>query len=91
MTIEIDADAKKYAPVIPKKGKHCSPYCDVEPTCFTNFKPHFNTNFTLNELVVSGGHGWNLETPEYSAKWQQYGYLDSRPYFLVCNKCNIAE
>jgi hypothetical protein len=65
----------------PPPTHYCGDECSRPPTCYTNFKPHFNPKNYLEDIIV-GENGWNkLERPcELDHK---YGQIEGRDGFNV--------
>eukprot|EP00605_Chrysophyceae_sp_TOSAG23-4_P002999 GSChrysophyteH1.ASY1.ANO1.3304.1 assembled CDS len=79
------AELKKLQTKMPKKPLHCSPDCDVQPRCYTNFKPHYNPKELLSEIIVGKPNGWNYIMKSGSTSHLMdnidWGYLDRRPCY----------
>ena len=76
---------KKLQTKMPEKPLHCSPDCDVQPQCFTNFEPHYNPKFRLSDIVVGGHDGWKYVAKPGSMSsvidGVDWGYKDRRPCY----------
>ena len=68
---------------IPTKPLYCSPDCDTKPLCFTNFKPHYNPEFSLDSIIVGNHTGWaSVDKLGSGGKDERiYGWLDRRPCY----------
>lgn len=55
------------------------------PQCYTDFGPHFNTKYTLTEVIVGTHNDWfrSPGSPEKLVENAAYGYLDIRPGYIV--------
>ena len=63
-------------------------FADFPPKCYTNYNPHYNYKYFLNELVInplhSKNHSWKLvQDTERLLFNKPFGYLDNRPYLVV--------
>ena len=63
--------------------RKCQDYyhCHVRPACFTDFLPHYPADKSLKDVVV-GKTRWVYVAEEFSDWSLQYGYKDSKPYWV---------
>eukprot|EP01033_Poteriospumella_lacustris_P017146 gene17146-12265_t len=71
---------------IPENALHSrSEETKLLPTCFTDFKPHFNPANLLSSIVLGQPEGWNYkEVNEFQGS--AYGYGDTRPFYEAVGK-----
>lgn len=69
---------------IPEKALHSgSEETQVLPTCYTNFRPHFNPKYLLKNIVLGNLTEWRYyDTSEWGQE-SVYGFKDERPFFEV--------
>jgi hypothetical protein len=61
---------------------HCRNECETKPICYTNFRPHFNNKFFLDDVIIGNHTGWNPVLKESVGRdWREYGFIDDRPYY----------
>jgi len=61
---------------------HCRNECETKPICYTNFRPHFNPNFKLDDIIVGNHTGWYAVLKECVGRdYETYGFIDDRPYY----------
>ena len=56
--------SKIQGPLPPAKTCTAVSFCDQKPTCYTDFTPHFNKQYTLTELIV-GKNEWVAEGSKF--------------------------
>lgn len=63
--------------------KKCQDYyhCQERPACFTDFLPHYPADKSLKDVIV-GKTKWTYVAEEYGDWSLQYGYKDSKPYWV---------
>jgi len=64
---------------------HCGFECATRPICYTDFKPHFNPNYTFERAMVGGAAAsqWKkwVKTPSGGAPHETMGYQDYKIYY----------
>ena len=72
-------------PPLPKPSKCQKLMCDVRPTCYTDFRPHYEESLKLSKIIV-GKTNWTYD-PEVLGDWSiKYGYRDAKPIFIGTEK-----
>ena len=83
--IEYASDLRALQPEIPATmANKDATYGNTPPTCYTDFEPHYNTKYLLEDIIVYND-GWDY-SPGLENKIQEkktYGYLDIRPMYIV--------
>jgi hypothetical protein len=73
---------------MPEKALHLSLSEGLyRPYCYTNFQPHFNPKYRLENLLL-GNTTWvptvTHHEDQYAHEAAKYGYQDTRPSYEVC-------
>ena len=69
---------------MPEKGIHLSmEESGTNPTCYTNFGPHFNPKSYLENITIGNPAGWTVteKYDHWSTSDLKYGYKDTRPVY----------
>jgi hypothetical protein len=60
---------------------YCGEECIHRPTCYTDWRPHFNPKYFLEDIII-GQNGWNrIRKPNMLD--QKYGHLEARDAYDV--------
>ena len=57
---------------------HCRKDCETLPVCYTNYEPHFNPNYTLNEILVGKTTWSHVFKVGVGPDPGRFGYKDNR-------------
>ena len=83
MAVEYQSVLDVLQPPMTDTVLHCHSECETRPTCWTNYEPHFNDKFFLDELVVGTHEGWSKHTGKVTDDHIKYGYLDIKHFYQV--------
>ena len=78
--------AKLQSPEPP--NKHCWRECDTQPTCYTSYRPHFNTKRFMEDIIVGDfvTSGWkqvNKGASISNRNPEKYGFIEARHSYEV--------
>ena len=62
---------------------HCAPLgCTTRPVCHTNYSPHHNPQYYIDNIIVGNHSGWSYigERSQEEVKGG-FGYQDNKPYY----------
>lgn len=81
--IEYQAILDELQPPMTETILHCHNECETKPTCWTNYEPHYNDKYFLDELVVGTHEGWSKHSGKLTDEHAIYGYLDKKHFYQV--------
>ena len=68
-------------PPIPPPTKCLSYHCDKKMICYTNYQPHYQPNYLLDQIII-GNTTWGY-FPNVNKLSETYGYIDHKPFYYL--------